>query len=53
MSCFQYFLNKVKCLSIKCISDTFDGDGSMFEENVSKSSDKAFKLLSEILLELN
>ena len=47
------FLNKVKCLSIKCISDTFDGDGSMFEENVSKSSDKAFKLLSEILLELN
>lgn len=47
------FLNKVKCLSIKCISDTFDGDGSMFEENVSKSSDKAFKLLSEVLLELN
>ena len=44
------FLNKVKCLSIKCISDTLDGDGSMFEENVRKSSDKAFKLLSEILM---
>lgn len=46
------FLNKVKCLSIKCISDTLDGDGSMFEENVRKSSDKAFKLLSEILVEI-
>ena len=46
------FLNKVKCLSIKCISDTLDGDGSMFEENVRKSSDKAFKLLSEILMKI-
>ena len=47
------FLNKVRCLSIKCISDTFDGDGSMFVENVKKSSDKAFNLLNEILLKLN
>lgn len=46
------FLNKVKCLSIKCISDTLDGDGSMFVENVRKSSDKAFKILDEILKEL-
>ncbi len=46
------FLNNVKCLSIKCISDTLDGDGSMFEENVRNSSDKAFKLLSEILMEI-
>lgn len=42
-------LNKVKCLSIKCISDTLDGDGSMFEKNVKEASDKAFDLLSKIL----
>ena len=46
------FKNNVKCLSIKCISDTFDGDGSMFEENVKASSDKAFNLLNNILEKL-
>ena len=42
-------LNNVRCLSIKCISDEFDGDGSDFEKNVRESSDKAFKLIDKIL----
>ena len=39
----------VKCLSIKCISDTFDGDGSDFERNVKASAVKAFAVLREVL----
>ena len=39
----------VKCLSIKCISDTFDGDGSDFERNVKTSAVKAFAVLREVL----
>lgn len=46
------FLNNVKCLSIKCISDAYDGDGSDFITNVRNSSDKAFNLISEILNKL-
>ena len=46
------FLNNVKCLSIKCISDAYDGDGSDFITNVRISSDKAFNLISEILTKL-
>ncbi|MBO4234957.1 MAG: 5'-methylthioadenosine/S-adenosylhomocysteine nucleosidase [Firmicutes bacterium] len=46
------FLNDVKCLSIKCISDEYDGDGSDFEENVRASADKAFKLIDRILQEI-
>ena len=42
-------LNNVKCLSIKCISDEYDGDGSDFEKNVRASADKAFKLIDKIL----
>ena len=42
-------LNDIRCLAIKCISDTFDGDGKMFEENVGKASQKAFDLLNKIL----
>lgn len=42
-------LNNVKCLSIKCISDTYDGDGSMFDENIKNSSNKAFNLLNKII----
>lgn len=45
-------LNNVKCLSIKCISDAYDGDGSDFITNVRISSDKAFNLISEILTKL-
>ena len=43
------FLNKVKCLSIKCISDEYDGDGSDFEKNVRFSADKAFRLIDKLL----
>jgi adenosylhomocysteine nucleosidase len=39
----------VKCLSIKCISDTFDGDGSDFEKNVRTSAQKAFGVIREVL----
>lgn len=46
------YLHDVKCLSIKCISDTFDGDGGDFNTNVRNSSDKAFKIMIKILKEL-
>lgn len=46
------FLNGVKCLSIKCISDTFDGDGGDFNTNVTNSANKAFKLMEDILYKL-
>ena len=39
----------VKCLSIKCISDTFDGDGGDFNANVRKSAVKAFGAIRGIL----
>jgi len=41
--------NGVKCLSIKCISDTYDGDGSEFERNVKNSAQKAFQAISQVL----
>jgi len=43
------YLNKVKCLSIKCISDTFDGDGGDFNKNVTASAKVAFDVILEIL----
>ena len=43
------FLNNVKCLSIKCISDEYDGDGQDFEKNVRTSADKAFRLIEQLL----
>ena len=39
----------VKCLSIKCISDPFDGDGGDFETNVRSSAKKAFAAIREVL----
>ena len=39
----------VKCLSIKCISDTFEGDGGDFSTNVRKSAEKAFAAIREIM----
>ena len=39
----------VKCLSIKCISDTFDGTGADFEKNVKRSAEKAFSAIREVL----
>lgn len=42
-------LNNVKCLSIKSISDEFDGDGSDFDENVRLASKKAFELIVKFI----
>ena len=42
-------LSGVRCLSVKCISDTFDGDGAEFQKNVEASARKAFAVLLEIL----
>ena len=39
----------VKCLSIKCISDAFDGTGADFEKNVKASAAKAFAAIREVL----
>ncbi len=39
----------VKCLSIKCISDAFDGTGADFEKNVRSSARKAFGAIREVL----
>jgi len=39
----------VKCLSIKCISDTFDGDGGDFAKNVKASAEKAFRAIREVM----
>lgn len=43
------FLAGIPCLSIKCISDTFDGDGGDFNTNVEKSAIAAFKVIVDIL----
>ena len=39
----------VKCLSIKCISDTFEGGAGDFVTNVTKSAEKAFGAIREVL----
>ncbi len=39
----------VNCLSIKCISDAFDGTGADFEKNVKASAAKAFEAIREVL----
>ena len=41
--------NGARCLSIKCISDTFEGDGGDFNTNVISSAKVAFGMLSEVL----
>ena len=38
-----------RCLSIKCISDTFDGNGADFAANVQRSAEKAFAVIREVL----
>ena len=43
------YLNGVKCLSIKCISDTFEGDGGDFNQNVIKSAKNAFETIRKVL----
>ncbi len=42
-------LNRVPALSVKCISDTFDGDGRDFEKNVERSAEKAFEVILRLL----
>jgi len=46
------WLFNTKCLSIKCISDSYDGDGKDFAENIVESGKKAFNLLRTILYKL-
>lgn len=41
-------LNKVRCLSVKCISDTYAGDGGDFNKNVTASAAKAFALIENL-----
>nr|AHF25284.1 5'-Methylthioadenosine/S-adenosylhomocysteine nucleosidase [uncultured bacterium Contig178] len=41
--------NEVPCLSIKCISDTMDGDGADYNANVTRSAAKAFEVIRELL----
>lgn len=43
------YLHNVKCLSIKCISDSYDGNGLEFQNNIIESGKKAFDLLKKIL----
>ncbi len=43
------FLNGVPALSVKCISDTFDGDGQDFILNVTRSAEKAFAVILKLL----
>ena len=44
--------NDVRCLSIKCISDTYEGDGGDFNTNVINSARVAFDMLKNVLLVL-
>ena len=42
-------LNGVPCLSVKCISDTFEGGSGDFLTNVRKSAREAFRVLRAVL----
>ena len=44
--------NNVKCLSVKCISDTYEGDGGDFNQNVISSAEAAFGMLKQLIREL-
>ncbi len=44
------FLNGIPCLSVKCISDTYDGGAGDFAANVAAGAQKAFSVLQGILL---
>jgi adenosylhomocysteine nucleosidase len=41
--------NKIPCVAIKCISDTLEGTGKDYLENVSMSSKIAFDLIKKLL----
>jgi adenosylhomocysteine nucleosidase len=36
-------------MSIKCISDTFEGDGGDFNTNVRNAADKAFSVIRKAI----
>lgn len=42
----------IRCLSIKCISDTYEGDGGDFNQNVIRSAEVAFDMLKKLIREL-
>ena len=44
--------NKVRCLSVKCISDTFEGDGGDYWANVVRSAEVAFAMLRSLIKNL-
>ncbi len=46
------YLNGVPALSVKCISDTFEGDGGDFDANVERSAKAAFEVILRLLEEL-
>ena len=46
------FLNGVPALSVKCISDTFEGNGGDFDTNVERSAKTAFRVILQLLDEL-
>ena len=43
------FLSGARCISIKCISDTFEGGAGDFNTNVISSAKKAFDVLLDVL----
>ncbi len=43
------FLNGIPCLSIKCISDTYEGGSGDFMTNVERSAKRAFGALRRVL----
>lgn len=43
------WMNKVPCLSIKCISDTYEGGSGDFLTNVERSAAQAFRVLRAVL----
>ena len=45
-------INNVRSLSIKCISDTYAGDGGDFNQNVIRSAGVAFGVLKQLLQKL-
>ena len=45
-------LNAVPCLSVKCISDTYEGTGADFVQNVTRSAAQAFADLYQLLRDL-
>ena len=45
------YLNGIPCLSVKCISDTFEGGSGDFLTNVERSAARAFRVLRCVLQE--